>query len=88
MSRMCFKGILRSTYMLASLSHVIFQEYSKPQDTFGFEQAKKEYTLTSFGEMANRFKQAYFHMPHQVCQYVIVIFISYYSFLGGPYQFS
>lgn len=46
--------------------HLCLQECTKPQETFGFEQASKEYTLTSFGEMANMFKQNYFHMPHLV----------------------
>lgn len=43
----------------------VSKECSKPQESFGFEQAKREYTLTSFGDMANKFKQSYFHMPHQ-----------------------
>ena len=46
---------------------LMLQECTKPQETFGFEQASREYTLTSFGEMANMFKQNYFHMPHLVC---------------------
>jgi len=42
------------------------KECIKPQESFGFEQASREYTLNTFGEMANRFKQSYFHMPSQV----------------------
>lgn len=38
-------------------------EVSKPVEAFGFEQAQKEYTLQSFGEMADKFKQDYFNMP-------------------------
>lgn len=38
-------------------------EVSKPVEAFGFEQAQKEYTLQSFGEMADKFKQDYFSMP-------------------------
>ena len=29
-------------------------EVSKPMEAFGFEQAQKEYTLQSFGEMADQ----------------------------------
>ncbi|XP_062855118.1 lysine-specific demethylase 5B-B [Trichomycterus rosablanca] len=39
------------------------QECSKPQEAFGFEQAHKEYSLKSFGEMADAFKSDYFNMP-------------------------
>jgi len=42
------------------------QECSKPQEAFGFEQAKKQYTLRSFGQMANNFKWEYFNMPTNV----------------------
>jgi hypothetical protein len=38
-------------------------EVSKPMEAFGFEQAQKEYTLQSFGEMADQFKSDYFNMP-------------------------
>uniref|UniRef100_T1IT35 [histone H3]-trimethyl-L-lysine(4) demethylase n=1 Tax=Strigamia maritima TaxID=126957 RepID=T1IT35_STRMM len=38
-------------------------ECRKPQEAFGFEQAIKEYTLQSFGEMADQFKSDYFNMP-------------------------
>lgn len=41
-------------------------EVSKPVEAFGFEQAHKEYTLQSFGEMADKFKQDYFNMPVHV----------------------
>ncbi|KAF0311016.1 Lysine-specific demethylase lid [Amphibalanus amphitrite] len=38
-------------------------EVEKPQEAFGFEQAQKEYTLQTFGEMADQFKSDYFNMP-------------------------
>ena len=59
------------TVCLYACIHLCLQECTKPQETFGFEQASREYTLTSFGEMANTFKQNYFHMPHLVCLTVI-----------------
>lgn len=43
------------------------QECSKPREAFGFEQAVREYTLQSFGEMADHFKSDYFNMPVHVC---------------------
>ncbi|KAL0978239.1 hypothetical protein UPYG_G00167870 [Umbra pygmaea] len=39
------------------------QECGKPQVAFGFEQAGREYTLRSFGDMADSFKSDYFNMP-------------------------
>jgi histone demethylase JARID1 len=41
----------------------IAAEVSKPMEAFGFEQAQKEYTLQTFGEMADQFKSDYFNMP-------------------------
>ncbi|TFK00711.1 angiopoietin-related protein 1-like [Platysternon megacephalum] len=38
-------------------------ECNKPREAFGFEQAVREYTLQSFGEMADNFKSDYFNMP-------------------------
>uniref|UniRef100_A0A8C7Z0A3 [histone H3]-trimethyl-L-lysine(4) demethylase n=1 Tax=Oryzias sinensis TaxID=183150 RepID=A0A8C7Z0A3_9TELE len=38
-------------------------ECKKPTEAFGFEQATREYTLQSFGEMADSFKADYFNMP-------------------------
>ena len=38
-------------------------EVSKPLEAFGFEQAQKQYTLQTFGEMADQFKSDYFNMP-------------------------
>ncbi|XP_077425623.1 lysine-specific demethylase 5C isoform X2 [Vanacampus margaritifer] len=35
----------------------------KPSEAFGFEQATREYSLQSFGEMADAFKADYFNMP-------------------------
>lgn len=42
------------------------QECSKPLQPFGFEQARREYSLKTFGEMADSFKSDYFHMPVHV----------------------
>lgn len=42
------------------------QECNKPREAFGFEQAIREYTLQSFGEMADNFKSDYFNMPVHV----------------------
>ncbi|XP_076845699.1 lysine-specific demethylase 5B-B isoform X2 [Brachyhypopomus gauderio] len=39
------------------------QECSKPQEAFGFEQARRDYSLKAFGEMADSFKSDYFNMP-------------------------
>ncbi|XP_058842465.1 lysine-specific demethylase 5A isoform X3 [Acipenser ruthenus] len=41
----------------------VAEECSKPHEAFGFEQAVREYTLQSFGEMADHFKSDYFNMP-------------------------
>lgn len=41
----------------------VAKECSKPQEAYGFEQAKREYNLQSFGEMADQFKLDYFSMP-------------------------
>ncbi|KAM8973595.1 lysine-specific demethylase 5A isoform 2-T2 [Pelodytes ibericus] len=41
----------------------IAEECSKPREAFGFEQAVREYSLQSFGEMADGFKSDYFNMP-------------------------
>ncbi|XP_060607947.1 lysine-specific demethylase 5A-like isoform X1 [Ruditapes philippinarum] len=50
----------------------IQQACSKPQDPYGFEQSKREFSLQSFGEMADNFKSNYFNMPvHMVpCEMV------------------
>ena len=55
---------------------------------YGFEQAKTEYTLHSFGEMADKFKLDYFGAPVHVrlwCYIVlmninIIIFYEQYSY--------
>ncbi|XP_059542839.1 lysine-specific demethylase 5B-like [Myotis daubentonii] len=44
----------------------VAQECSKPQEAFGFEQAARDYTLRTFGEMADAFKSDYFNMPVQM----------------------
>ncbi|XP_061074889.1 lysine-specific demethylase 5C isoform X2 [Conger conger] len=41
----------------------VAEECKKPAEAFGFEQATCEYTLQSFGEMADTFKADYFNMP-------------------------
>ncbi|XP_041859009.1 lysine-specific demethylase 5C isoform X2 [Melanotaenia boesemani] len=41
----------------------VVEECKKPAEAFGFEQATREYTLQSFGEMADTFKADYFNMP-------------------------
>ncbi|XP_035243760.1 lysine-specific demethylase 5C isoform X2 [Anguilla anguilla] len=41
----------------------VAEECKKPAEAFGFEQATCEYTLQSFGEMADAFKADYFNMP-------------------------
>ncbi|XP_077891565.1 lysine-specific demethylase 5D-like isoform X5 [Ictidomys tridecemlineatus] len=41
----------------------ILAECKRPPEAFGFEQATQEYTLQSFGEMADSFKADYFNMP-------------------------
>ncbi|KAM3872069.1 lysine-specific demethylase 5C [Diretmus argenteus] len=41
----------------------VAEECKKPPEAFGFEQATREYSLQSFGEMADAFKADYFNMP-------------------------
>ncbi|XP_030049891.1 lysine-specific demethylase 5C isoform X2 [Microcaecilia unicolor] len=41
----------------------VMAECRRPPEAFGFEQATREYTLQSFGEMADTFKADYFNMP-------------------------
>ncbi|ETE71964.1 Lysine-specific demethylase 5A [Ophiophagus hannah] len=41
----------------------VAEECNKPREAFGFEQAVREYSLQSFGEMADNFKSDYFNMP-------------------------
>ncbi|XP_069785350.1 lysine-specific demethylase 5C isoform X2 [Narcine bancroftii] len=41
----------------------VVEECKRPAEAFGFEQATREYTLQSFGEMADSFKSDYFNMP-------------------------
>ncbi|XP_027766598.1 lysine-specific demethylase 5C-like, partial [Empidonax traillii] len=40
----------------------VMAECKRPPEAFGFEQATREYTLQSFGEMADAFKADYFNM--------------------------
>lgn len=39
----------------------------RPSMKYGFEQAKTEYSLQSFGDMADKFKLDYFAAPAYVC---------------------
>ncbi|CAO2624506.1 Lysine-specific demethylase 5C, partial [Lemmus lemmus] len=41
----------------------VMAECRRPPEAFGFEQATREYSLQSFGEMADAFKADYFNMP-------------------------
>jgi len=41
----------------------VINELNKPSDAFGYEQARRKYTLQQFGEMADKFKSKYFNMP-------------------------
>lgn len=59
----CFVLFVNYTWKMLSL-----QECSKPREAFGFEQAGREYSLQSFGEMADQFKSDYFNMPVHVCK--------------------
>jgi len=49
-------------------------ECKRPPEAFGFEQATQEYTLQSFGEMADSFKADYFNMPVHVCDCGVEIY--------------
>jgi histone demethylase JARID1 len=44
----------------------IMQECCRPKEAYGFEQAQREYSLQSFGEMADQMKMDYFNMPVHV----------------------
>ena len=50
------------------------QECQKPAEVYGFEQAKREYSLQSFGEMADQFKLDYFGMPIHVGMQIFHIY--------------
>ncbi|XP_060788218.1 lysine-specific demethylase 5B-B isoform X3 [Neoarius graeffei] len=53
----------KSRYKKSAPQAPVSVECSKPQQAFGFEQARREYSLKSFGEMADSFKSDYFNMP-------------------------
>ena len=38
------------------------EEYNRPSEVYGFEQAKKEYSLREYARMANDFKEEYFSL--------------------------
>ena len=44
----------------------VAKECNKPKEAYGFEQAKRQYSLQTFGEMADQFKLDYFNMPVHV----------------------
>uniref|UniRef100_H2Y6C3 [histone H3]-trimethyl-L-lysine(4) demethylase n=1 Tax=Ciona savignyi TaxID=51511 RepID=H2Y6C3_CIOSA len=54
----------------------IAKECNKKTQAYGFEQARKEYTLQSFGEMADAFKSEYFTKPVDLfsCSKINLIF--------------
>jgi len=62
-----FNPICIMQIMYISIISIPSQECSKPREAFGFEQAVREYSLQSFGEMADHFKSDYFNMPVHVC---------------------
>lgn len=68
----CFTGNLPILYFVLYVNYtwkmLSLQECSKPREAFGFEQAGREYSLQSFGEMADQFKSDYFNMPVHVCK--------------------
>ncbi|KAF6031963.1 KDM5A [Bugula neritina] len=50
----------------------VAKECNKPKAAYGFEQAKRPFTLQEFGEMADQFKADYFQMPvHNVPHSVV-----------------
>lgn len=63
----CFFPTYEHTYTKLFPFLNVWQECSKPQEAFGFEQAARDYTLRTFGEMADAFKSDYFNMPVHVC---------------------
>lgn len=42
------------------------EEYNRPAEVYGFEQAKKEYSLREYARMANDFKEEYFSLALEV----------------------
>lgn len=50
-------------------------------EAFGFEQAKREYSLQEFGEMADLFKSEYFGMPVHVMLKLLKFVISTIKFI-------
>lgn len=60
--------ILARILITVKMNLLSLQECSKPREAFGFEQAVREYSLQSFGEMADQFKSDYFNMPVHVCK--------------------
>lgn len=53
------------------------KEVCKPSEAFGFEQAKREYSLYQFGKMADEFKCRYFNMPVHVSTFDYFYFVCY-----------
>ncbi len=61
-------ALLYNTVFSRSGKHpmLTFQECNKPREAYGFQQAIKEYSLQTYGEMADQFKLDYFNMPVHV----------------------
>ena len=51
---------------MCTCTSVFHQACNQPKEVYGFAQAKKEYSLQTFGEMADQFKLDYFNMPVHV----------------------
>ena len=52
--------------ILTAVGDVCLKVCQRPSMKYGFEQARTEYTLQSFGEMADKFKVDYFGAPIHV----------------------
>ena len=54
---------LKRLVFFVMMTALTLQECNKKAQAYGFEQARKEYNLQSFGEMADTFKSEYFTKP-------------------------
>ena len=64
--RYCREVTIGGGWTVVTILNFFLQECNKPVEAFGFEQAKREYTLQSFGEMADNFKREYFKLAPEV----------------------